>query len=192
MIGYDLSRLADQVHSTRSTLGPVIFFKLAKYTQTPEFECAKCLFKAYNVHHKDRDPSTSPGPLRHLLSHTQSLLQYFRHPSRCYDGNPDGLTVRVDQKLQEDRRLRVLLAKLHMYRCATDSARCRALVDELTESSPETLAWRRICARSKPAREFLPSQALCWKVTMWCWMITSPLRVIQFNVGLKWRYEDGQ
>jgi dipeptidyl-peptidase-3 len=62
------------------------------------------------------------------------------------------LIVRVNRSLIESAgqpALGDLLLRLHIYRCTADVTRCRTLMDELTEPSPESLEWRRILLDAK-------------------------------------------
>ena len=68
------------------------------------------------------------------------------------DAGTKTLNVRVDRSLIDSAgkpALEDLLLQLHIYRCTADVLRCRALMDELTEPSPECLEWRRILLESE-------------------------------------------
>lgn len=68
------------------------------------------------------------------------------------------LTVRVNRTLIKSAgrpALGNLLLRLHISRCTADVTRCRALMDELTEPSPESLEWRRILLDAKASMRFL-------------------------------------
>lgn len=64
-----------------------------------------------------------------------------------HDATTRSLNVRVDRSLIDSAArpaLEDLLLRLHIYRCTADVSRCRALMERLTEPSPEDLEWRRI------------------------------------------------
>lgn len=66
------------------------------------------------------------------------------------------LHVRVDRSLIDYAgrpALEDLLLQLHVYRCTADVPRCRALMNDLTEPSPECLEWRQILLEAETSTQ---------------------------------------